>query len=229
MTHAEIITELADLRRRLASVVLFGTIAAADYTAATVRVKLGAITTDWLPWLTARAGGDTVWHAPEVGEQVMLISPSGDIGNGVVMPAIYSDAKPANAAAATVHRTTYADGAVVEYDRAAHEFKITTPGKVTINAAGNVTATVGGNLAAAVTGTVGINSTGAISLTSAASITLAGTSIALNAPAVTAQGTIVSQGDITNNAGALGSLGTLQTKYNAHKHGSSPTTDKPVP
>lgn len=229
MNHAEIIADLADLRRRIANLQHFGVIAEADYPAARVKVTIGSILTEWLPWFTTRAGGDRTWHAPEVGEQVMVFCPSGDIGNGVVMPAIYSDAKPANAAAATVHRTTYADGAVIEYDRAAHELKLTIPGKVTVNATGNVTATVGGNLSATVTGTTAVNSTGAVSVTSSAGITLTGTSITLDAPIVTASGNITAAGDVADLAGAQGTLAVFRTKYNAHTHPPSSGTNQHVP
>ncbi len=229
MTHAEIIADLADLRRRIANLQHFGVIVAADYPAARVKVTIGAIVTEWLPWLTARAGGDRTWHAPEIGEQVMVFCPSGDIGNGVVMPAIYSAAKPPNGAASTVHRTTYADGAVIEYDRAAHELKLTIPGKVTLNATGNVTATIGGNLSASVAGSTGITSTGAVSLTSSAGITLSGTSITLNAPAVNATGNVTAAGNVADLAGALGPLAVLRTKYNAHTHPPSSGTNQPVP
>lgn len=189
MNLQQLTVELADLRRRFENVARLGVIAEADYAAARVRVAIGALKTAWLPWLTHSAGGDRTWHAPEVGEQVLVIAPSGDLAQGLVLPAIFYASRPANAAAATIHRTTYADGAVIEYDRAAHTLKINIPGAITFTAA----------------------------------------SIALNAPTVTASGAIIAQGDLTNNAGAKGSLGDLQTKYNAHKHGTSPGTDQPVP
>ncbi len=120
--------DLANLARRLANVVRVGTVAEADYAPALLRVDLGDLTTDWLPWLTRRAGGDVDWWAPEVGEQVVLLAPSGELAQAVVMPALYQSATPAPADVETVRRTTFADGTTVEYDRAAHHLTVTVAG-----------------------------------------------------------------------------------------------------
>lgn len=56
------------------------------------RVQSGQLLTDWLPWLTLRAGGGAAtWWAPAVGEQCLLLSPGGDLRRGVVLPGLYSD------------------------------------------------------------------------------------------------------------------------------------------
>ena len=62
---------------------------------AKLKVKIGDITTDWLPWLTHRASNDTSWWAPEVGEQVIVLAPSGELHQAVIMPSIYQSAHPA--------------------------------------------------------------------------------------------------------------------------------------
>lgn len=115
--------ELADIERRLSNLIRPGTIAALDADSARVRVAIGELTTEWLPFFVRRAGMDIEWWAPEVGEQVLVLSPSGELAQGYVLAGINSDAKPAAGDAATVHRVTYADGAVIEYDRAAHKLK----------------------------------------------------------------------------------------------------------
>lgn len=124
---------LEDLARRISNLVRIGTIAEVDYNAAKVKVNYGQdanggdLISGWLPWLTQRAGNDRDWHAPETGEQVMLISPNGELRLGVAFPALYQSAHPAPANAASVRRTIYADGAVIEYDRAAHRLTATLP------------------------------------------------------------------------------------------------------
>ena len=56
------------------------------------RVRTGQLLTDWLPWLTLRAGATAgTWWAPEPGEQCLLLSPGGDLRQGVVLPGLYSD------------------------------------------------------------------------------------------------------------------------------------------
>jgi phage baseplate assembly protein V len=173
---------IGELERRLANVTRAGTILEADYSNARVRVKLGKNTTAWLPWVSSRAGGDKTWHAPEVGEQVLVLSPAGDLCAGFVIGGVYKQDRPANADAATVSRTTYADGAVVEYDRAAHAYAITIPagGKATVKtgasstlevAADAIRLTVGGTqlvLSASgiqITSPTGLNINGAVTQT----------------------------------------------------------------
>lgn len=119
--------ELADLQRRLANLIRVGVVAELDEAAARVRVKAGGITTAWLPWLTTRAGGDRSWWAPEPGEQVLLLAPSGELAQAVVMPAIYQDAHPAPADVRSVRRVEYQDGTVVEYDREQHRHRVSYP------------------------------------------------------------------------------------------------------
>ena len=149
--------DTAELERSRANLVQLGTVAEADYATARVRVTLGALVTAWLPWLAVRAGGDRTWSAPEVGEQVAVLCPDGDPAGGIVLGAIYCNDHAAPANAATVARTTYADGAVVEYDRAAHRLSAALPsgatvnlvadGGMTINAQGGVTVNAsGGNI-----------------------------------------------------------------------------------
>jgi phage baseplate assembly protein V len=126
--------EVTELHRRLANLVMLGKVIEADYSAAIPRlkVKLGELQTAWLPMLTQRAGNDVSWWPLEVDEQVVVLSPSGDPAQGVVLGAINQQSKPATASKASVHKTTYADGAVIEYDREVHQLKAVLPdgGKV---------------------------------------------------------------------------------------------------
>jgi phage baseplate assembly protein V len=122
--------EATDHGRRIANVARYGTVAEADYSGETagfpaIRVSLqdGAILTDWLPWFSPRAGKDRVWDPPEVGEVVMLLAPSGELSNGVAIPGLFSDGN-ANGDRAGIHRRTYDDGTVVEYDRETHTFTV---------------------------------------------------------------------------------------------------------
>lgn len=143
---------IAELERRLANVVRHGIIFAADYDAARVTVQYAtdddgnAVTTTWLPWLTHRAGSAIEWWAPEVGEQVVVMSPSGELAQGVVYPALYSTAHPAPSSDPKVRRTNYGDGSFVEYDENTHAMTVTVNGgDVLLNTTGNLDAAVGGN------------------------------------------------------------------------------------
>lgn len=114
----------AELTRRLDSIVYEGVISAVDYSKSRVRVVSGGVVTGWLPWLTASAGGDRDWNAPEIDEQVVVLCPSGDPANGLVLGSIFQEKIPQNADVETVRRTTFKDGTVLEYDRKEHYLKI---------------------------------------------------------------------------------------------------------
>lgn len=121
--------EVTELHRRLANLVMLGKVIEADYSAAIPRliIKIGELQTGWLPMLTQRAGHDVSWWPLEVGEQVVVLSPSGDPSQGVVLGATNQQSKPATASKASVHKTVYADGAVIEYDREVHHLKAVLP------------------------------------------------------------------------------------------------------
>lgn len=124
---------LAELNRLIENLVRFGTVAEVQLKPPRVKVNSGGITTTWLPWLTLRAGEDQVWDPPTVDEQVLLLSPSGQLANGVAITGLFSDSIPANGDRAGLHRRTYADGAVIEYDSVAHHLDVTLPAGGTTN------------------------------------------------------------------------------------------------
>ena len=131
---------MVELARRLANVVRPGVVAEADYSRARVRVKYGeedAALSAWLPFLAARAGGDKTWWAPEIGEQVVILAPSGELHNGFVLGALYSTASPAPSDDPDKEITVFSDGTRVEYDRAAHKLLI----EADVEIAGDVTIT----------------------------------------------------------------------------------------
>ena len=119
---------IGELERRLSNTIRPGTVLEADYAKARLRVTMGDNTSAWLPWLTSRAGEDRTWHAPEVGEQVIVMAPGGELSAGYVMPGgIYKNDYPANADKPEISRTTYKDGAIIEYDREAHTHLLQLP------------------------------------------------------------------------------------------------------
>ena len=117
--------DLAALARLLENLIRFGVIAAVQMEPPRVQVTTGKLTTAWRPWLALRAGADRDWDPPTVGEQVILLSPSGQLANGIVVTGVFSDHVPANGNRAGLHRRTYADGTVIEYDSVAHHLNAT--------------------------------------------------------------------------------------------------------
>jgi phage baseplate assembly protein V len=126
--------DMTEAERRISNVALMGQVVALDTVRARVRVKAGPITTGWLPFATLRAGPDRTWHPPEPGEQVLLVAPGGDLNQGVVVGSIYRADHPAPADSEDISRTLFKDGAVIEYDRAQHHWRLAVPagGKIVL-------------------------------------------------------------------------------------------------
>lgn len=138
---------LPTLTRLLENLIRYGTIAAVQMKPPRVRVKTGTLTTAWLPWIALRAGADREWNPPTENEQVLLFSPSGQLANGVVLTGLFGDHIPANGDREGLHRFTYRDGTVIEYDSIDHHLNATlTKGGTThlvspsgINLVGDIT------------------------------------------------------------------------------------------
>lgn len=138
-------TAISELQRLLHNIVRVGVISAVDHGGpdqpARVRVSIGDLTTDWRPYHECRAGGTTTWNPPTVGEQATVLSPSGDLGAAVVLVGLNSTQHPAPSNNPSQTVTRYPDGAVVQYDHAAHALVATLPagGTATLTAPGSVT------------------------------------------------------------------------------------------
>ena len=124
----------SEIDRKLANLIRLGTVKEADYKKARVRIQIGKILTDWLPWVTARAGQDRNWSAPSVGEQVVLLSPSGEMAQGVVIPAIYQNKHSVSSDKETDATLVFQDGSKVLYDKEKHHLTVSvvTDGTLTL-------------------------------------------------------------------------------------------------
>lgn len=129
----------AELNRRIENLIRIGTIAEVDHVAHRVRVESGELLTDWLKWRTGRAGATRSWSPPTIGEQVMILSPSGELGNGIVLPSIFSDAHDAPSDSPTEHVMLFPAGARIAYDHASGALTATGIQTATIQAAVSAT------------------------------------------------------------------------------------------
>lgn len=87
-------TDLGSLGSRLFSYILPCKVSKANYRAGKVRVVILEGTEDeflseWVPWMTTRAGNTRHWDAPEPGEKGLLLCPSGRTKNGIFLPGSY--------------------------------------------------------------------------------------------------------------------------------------------
>ncbi|AYN27677.1 phage baseplate assembly protein V [Buttiauxella sp. 3AFRM03] len=110
------LSSLQDLARLLRNLIRTGVVTDVDTVRALCRVETGGIITDWLHWLTPRAGRSRTWWAPSVGEQVLVLAMGGELDTAFVLPGIYSDDNPAPSVSADALHVSFPDGAILEYE-----------------------------------------------------------------------------------------------------------------
>ncbi|MEA9389562.1 phage baseplate assembly protein V [Acerihabitans sp. TG2] len=130
-----------DALRLLRNLIRIGTVAAVDLDNGLCRVDTGDNTTNWLHWLTARAGRTRTWWAPSVGEQVILLALGGELDTAFVLPGVFSDDFPAPSASADAVHLSFPDGAVIEYEPLTGALLATGIKTATVNAADSVAVT----------------------------------------------------------------------------------------
>ncbi|MEW5546751.1 phage baseplate assembly protein V [Pseudomonas soli] len=176
--------------RMLASLVIPCAVVAVDLAAARVRVSDGDWTSAWLRWHSQAAGKARHWRAPSLGEQGVLVSPSGDPAQGTFVPGLYGDAGSAPDNRDHVEIWRFDDGGSLSYDWQARRYDIQLP-------KGNATIKVGASTF--------VVSDGAMTLDSAA-ITLTGK--------VTVNGPLLVSGDINGGGRIIDTAGNTAN----HKH-----------
>ncbi|MEW5560258.1 phage baseplate assembly protein V [Enterobacter asburiae] len=133
---------LQDILRLLRNLIRTGVIIETDLAEGRCRVQTGGITTDWLQWLTARAGRSRTWWAPSVGEQVLILAIGGELDTAFVLPAIFSDDFPTPSASADAFHITFPDGAVIEYEPETGALLVSGITTADVTASKSITATV---------------------------------------------------------------------------------------
>ncbi|GAA3588861.1 phage baseplate assembly protein V [Gibbsiella greigii] len=108
----------SNILRLLRNLIRIGTVEAVDLQGGVCRVVTGDNHTDWLHWLTARAGRARSWWAPSVGEQVLILALGGELDTAFVLPGIFSDEFPAPSASADAVHLAFPDGAEIVYEPA---------------------------------------------------------------------------------------------------------------
>ncbi|MCT8824629.1 phage baseplate assembly protein V [Glaesserella parasuis] len=127
-----------DHPRRLDNLLRLGTIAEVDYANATARVKAGGITTDFLPWITLRAGDVQTWSPVSVGEQVLILAVSGEFNSGIILAGVYASNAPNQSKDEfSIH---FPDGCVIRYNHASGHLSVENCKTATIQATQSITA-----------------------------------------------------------------------------------------
>ncbi|MDC9588189.1 phage baseplate assembly protein V [Xenorhabdus sp. XENO-10] len=131
-------TQLTELLRLMRNLIRTGVITQVDTTKGMCRVATGNLETNWLNWLTSRAGNARTWWAPSVGEQVLLLSIGGELTTAFVLPAIFSDEFPAPSISPEATYIKFPDGAVMEYEPQSGALTVTGIKTATVTASDSV-------------------------------------------------------------------------------------------
>nr|WP_284449936.1 phage baseplate assembly protein V [Pseudomonas protegens] len=123
----------------IAGLILPCSVVGVDLAAGLVRVSDGAgWTSAWLRWHSQAAGKARHWRAPSLGEQGVLISPSGEPAQGTFVPGLYGNAGPQPDNRDHVEVWRFEDGGSLVYDWQAKSYSISLPsGTVTIQVGGS--------------------------------------------------------------------------------------------
>lgn len=98
---ADLFHRIADLERRVQSVRRTGTIEEVDAAKGVARVKLGQdpktgkpYLSPWMPWTMPAMGATKINIPPSVGQQVEIVSESGDMTEAIINASLRSNANP---------------------------------------------------------------------------------------------------------------------------------------
>lgn len=185
---------LADLERRVANMVKIGVIAEADHSARKIRVQAGGMTSAWLPWPAEVGRNFKRWRPLRVGQQVVMLAPSGELAQAVVVGMLYSSSVDAPANSPDRDLVEFDDGTRLEYDSAAHKLTATVKGSAEITTDTTLKANAGTD--AEVTAGGNVNAT-------------AGAAINLSAPAINLTGAVTIAGPLAAGPGSAGGGATI--------------------
>ncbi|MDY0902011.1 phage baseplate assembly protein V [Pantoea agglomerans] len=131
-------TQLTEIMRLITNLIRTGIVSEVDPVNWLCRVKTGDLETNWINWLTLRAGSTRTWWKPTVGEQVVLLSLGGNLETAFALPAIYSEAFPPPDYSEDGDTTEYSDGGFFQYDPARNLWLIRGVKNVLVEGAENL-------------------------------------------------------------------------------------------
>lgn len=118
----------AQADRMLAGLVIPCFVVGVDLAAGRVRVSDGGDwTSAWVRWHAIAAGKARHWRAPSMGEQGVLVSPSGEPAQGTFVPGLYGNAGAQPDNRDHVETWRFDDGGSIVYDWAANSYTIKLP------------------------------------------------------------------------------------------------------
>lgn len=143
---------VAELIRRLHNLVRVGVIVEVDHEAERATVQTGHNLTGWIRWSSDRAKDTVEWSPPVPGEQVIVLSPGGDLDNAVIVGSLNSQKSPAPSHAPTEHVRQYPDGTFTRYDHEKNQLEIVIKGDARLHIEGDADLTIKGACRATIEG-----------------------------------------------------------------------------
>ncbi|WP_442109240.1 phage baseplate assembly protein V [Pseudomonas sp. NUPR-001] len=114
--------------RMLAAMIIPCQVVGVDLAAARVRVSDGAgWTSAWVRWHSQAAGKARHWRSPSLGEQGVLLNPSGEPAQGTFIPGLYGNAGDPADNRDHVEVWRFEDGGSLVYDWQANSYTIDLP------------------------------------------------------------------------------------------------------
>lgn len=131
--------DIAHLSRLIENLIRVGTVHEVDPEQKRCRVNSGGIRTGWLPWFSQRTGTTRDWDPPTIGEQCLILSPSGEVAAGIVLLGIYCNAFDAPSTNPDEHVREYPDGARISYNHVTGALNATGIKTALVQAADHIT------------------------------------------------------------------------------------------
>lgn len=159
----------AEQRRVLGNLVCVGRVT--DVAKSRVRVAVDGLQSDFIPVVSSSARGTSIHTELEVGEQVLVLTPDGDISHGFVLGAVYQKEKEP----AGKHTMVFRDGLTIDYNETSKTLQLSGAAGVVINCSDAVSITAK---------TASVKTTESVSVVGTA-VSIDGKSIALGADLAT--------------------------------------------
>lgn len=188
--------QLTEIMRLITNLIRTGTVTEVDRENWLCRVKTGDLETNWINWLTLRAGKSRTWWKPSVGEQVVLLSMGGNLETAFALPAIYSNEFTPPSDSEDGCMTEYPDGGWFEYEPATGRWFVKGIKSMVIEAADNITL-----------------KTREFVVEASDSITLKTSELAVEADNTRINSEVVMNGNVTQGGGVMSSNGIVVDKH----------------
>lgn len=162
----------ADLTRLISNLIRIGEVIELQASPLAARVKIGDNETDWISIAHSRAGQSNDFDPPSIGEQVVLLSASGDLSQAIIIASLHSSTHDQPSSSLHEFIRTFGDGTRLSYNSETHKLLIDAKADVELFATGNLNIHIDGDASITVGGDAAVSAQG--------NITADAPSIALN-------------------------------------------------